>query len=178
MSQRSLAPPQSTNDEIVYEFLESHNIAYERCDHPPIFTCDQAEELVPWLNGARTKNLFLRDRKGKRHFLVVARPDQTVDLKALSEEIDSSRLSMASPERLLQHLGIEPGSVSVLALLHNTSNAVEVIIDESVWSSDNVLCHPMINTSTLVISLDALRILFGITGHRYSVLALPEREVS
>ena len=169
---------QPIDPDAVYRFLDSNAIAYERCDHPPVFTCEEAERLVPSLDGARTKNLFLRDRKGNRHFLVIARPEQTVDLKGLSDRIGSSRLSMASPERLKKHLGITPGSVSALALLHDKDCNVEVIVDESIWSRQSILCHPMVNTTTLVLAVESLRTLFGLTGHNYQVLALPEWETS
>lgn len=160
----------------VREYLTLHGLEFTGLSHPPVFTCEEAERLVPELDGARTKNLFLRDRKGERHFLVVSRPEQMVDLKSLSDEIGSTRLSMASPERLDRHLGIRPGAVSVLALLNDKDCAVEVVIDESIWSARTILCHPMVNTSTLVLSLESLRRLFELTGHDYRVLALPERE--
>ncbi len=66
----------------VYDFLGLHSINYQRSDHPAVFTCEEADKLVPDLPGARTKNLFLRDRKGRHHFLLIVRPDQRVDLRA------------------------------------------------------------------------------------------------
>lgn len=160
----------------VRKYLTTHGLAFTGHSHPPVYTCEEAERLVPQLDGMRTKNLFLRDRKGKRHFLVVARPDQMVDLNALSNEIGSTRLSMASSERLQKYLGITPGAVSVLALLHDEDCAVEVIVDESIWSAQRILCHPMVNTSTFALSLESLRRIFELTGHDYRILALPERE--
>ena len=66
----------------IYEILDRHGISYERTDHPPVFTVEEADRLVPPLPGAKTKNLFLRDNKGKRHFLVVVSGDKQVDLEA------------------------------------------------------------------------------------------------
>jgi len=104
----------------IYEFLDANNVSYERHDHPEVFTVEESKKLSPELNGASTKNLFLRDKKGIRHFLVTVPEDKKVDLKALSSALDSSRLSFASPERLKTHLGIDPGSVSLLALANDS----------------------------------------------------------
>ena len=91
----------------IYEFLDANNVSYERHDHQAVFTVEESKILSPELNGASTKNLFLRDKKGLRHFLVTVLEDKKVDLKALSYVLDSSRLSFASPERLKKHLGIQ-----------------------------------------------------------------------
>ena len=69
-------------NQAVYDFLKQHSINYQRSDHPAVFTCEEADKLVLDLPGARTKNLFLRDRKGRHHFLLIVRPDQRVDLRA------------------------------------------------------------------------------------------------
>ena len=159
----------------VYGFLDNHSIDYQRCDHPAVFTCEEADKLVPHLPGARTKNLFLRDRKGRRHFLLIVRPDQRVDLRALSTTLEIGRLSMASPARLKEHLGVDPGSVSFLALLHDRLNAVEVIFEQSVWTEDHLLSHPMVNTSTLVLSLESVRQILETTGHEHRVINVPDR---
>ena len=99
----------------IYEFLEGNEVGYERHDHEAVFTVEESKQLSPELEGASTKNLFLRDKKGSRHFLVTVQEDKQIDLKALSGKLDSSRLSFASPERLKTLLGIAPGSVSLLA---------------------------------------------------------------
>jgi Ala-tRNA(Pro) deacylase len=163
------------NKQAVYDFLDSHSIAFQRCDHRAVYTCEEADKLVPDLPGARTKNLFLRDRKGRRHFLLIVRPDQRVDLRALSAKLAVGNLSLASPERLKEHLGVDPGSVSFLALLHDRRHAVEVIFEQSVWTANHLLSHPMVNTSTLVLSLESVRQILNATGHKNRVIKVPER---
>ena len=163
------------NNQAVYDFLDKPSIDYQRCDHAAVYTCEEADELVPNLPGARTKNLFLRDRKGRRHFLLIVRPDQRVDLRALSAALAVGNLSLASPQRLKKHLGVDPGSVSFLALLHDKRNAVEVIFEQSVWTADQLLSHPMVNTSTLVLSLNSVRQIIETTGHKHRVINVPER---
>jgi len=93
----------------IYRYLSEHGIDYERHDHPPVFTCEEADRLVPELPAAKTKNLFLRDKKGRRHLLVVVGYEKAVDLKALSSILGISGLSLASPERLKKYLGVDPG---------------------------------------------------------------------
>ena len=159
----------------VLDFLGSHGIAVDICRHPPVYTCEEAEALVPDLPGRSTKNLFLRDRSGHRHFLVVTDPDMRVDLRALAESLDVSRLMFASPDRLKRLLGIDPGSVSMLALMHDTEGKVECIVDENIWGSDVFKCHPMVNTATLLIAKDGLERFLNETGHRARVLELPRR---
>ncbi len=109
--------------------------------------------------------MFLRDKKGTRHFLVTLPEDKNVDLKELSYKLDSSRLSFASPERLKKYLGIEPGSVSLLALANDEMKNVEAYIDKEIWNGESILCHPLVNTSTLVINIGDMEKFLNITGH-------------
>ncbi len=157
----------------IYEFLDANKITYVRHDHPAVFTVEESKRLSPELEGASTKNLFLRDKKGTRHFLVTVPEDKKVDLKLLSSALDSSRLSFASPERLKTHLGIEPGSVSLLAVLNDTENNVEVFIDQDIWQDDAILCHPLVNTSTLVVSRDGMGNFLEKTGHGVRLIEVP-----
>ena len=98
-------------------FLAQHGIEARRHEHPPVMTVEESERLVPSLPGAKTKNLFLRDKKGARHFLVTVPHDLAVDLNALGAALDAGRLGFASPERLRKHLGIAPGSVSLVVAI-------------------------------------------------------------
>ena len=157
----------------IYEFLDANNVSCERHDHPAVFTVDESKKLSPELNGASTKNLFLRDKKGIRHFLVTVPENKKVDLKALSSVLDSSRLSFASPERLKTHLGIEPGSVSLLALANDTENNVEAFIDQEIWEDEAILCHPLVNTSTLVVPRKDMKLFLEKTGHGVRLIEVP-----
>jgi Ala-tRNA(Pro) deacylase len=159
----------------IYEFLTDHDIEYERHDHPPVFTCEEAERLVPDMAAAKTKNLFLRDRKGRRHFLVVVGYEKAVDLKALCPLLGVSKLGFASPARLERYLGVEPGSVSILGLVNDLNQEVEVVVDEAIWGADAFRCHPLVNTSTLAISREDVRRFLETTGHRVHVLDVPNR---
>ncbi len=148
-------------------------MSYERFDHPAVYTVSEAKKLSPEMDGASTKNLFLRDKKGIRHFLVVVPQDKQVDLKELSSILEASRLSFASPDRLKKYLGIEPGSVSILALLNDPEKTVEVFVDNELWNAEIILCHPLVNTSTLAITRDGIKQFLEKTGHNLMLVEIP-----
>ena len=158
-----------------YQFLAENRIEYERHDHPPVYTVEEASRLVPTLPAAKTKNLFLRDKKGLRHFLVVVPADKRVDLRALPQAVGSNRLSFGSADRLKQYLGVEPGSVTLFAIFNDPKHAVELIVDASLWHSAAFQFHPLINTSTLVISRDNLKRFIAKTGHEALLLDIPSQ---
>jgi len=157
----------------IYDFLADHQIEYERHDHPPVFTVEDVNRLVPPLPAAKTKSLFLRDTKGLKHFLIIVRGEKRVDLKALPAILNSSKLRFGSPERLKKHLGVDPGSVSIFAAVNDMDQAVEIIIDTALWASDAFQFHPLVNTSTLVISRDNIKRFLDKTGHETQVLNVP-----
>ncbi len=159
----------------IYQFLADQNIEYERHDHPPVFTCEEANRLVPDLPAAKTKNLFLRDRKGRRHFLVVVGYEKVVDLRSLSSVIGVSKLSLASPDRLKRYLGVDSGAVTILGLVNDLASEVEVVVDKDLWGSKAFRCHPLVNTSTLVISRENLKRFLTVTGHAVQTLDIPGR---
>jgi Ala-tRNA(Pro) deacylase len=159
----------------IYDFLSTHGVEYERYDHPPVFTCEEADRLVPEMDAAETKNLFVRDRKGNRHFLVVVGYDKQVDLNALSKSIGSTRLSLGSAERLATHLGVQPGSVTILALANDRHHKVELYLDEPIAQATAVRCHPLVNTATLLIQRPALEKFLEATGHELKIVDVPSR---
>jgi Ala-tRNA(Pro) deacylase len=137
----------------VLEALEALGIAFVRHEHPPVATVEQAEEHWAGLKGAHCKNLFLRNNKGNRHYLVIAPVTRGIDLKRLNIQLGEDRLSFASPERLKRVLGLEPGSVSPFGLIHDAGREVRVVLDRSLKDSAFLGFHPNINTATLEISL-------------------------
>ena len=154
-------------------FLREHGIAPTRHDHPPVMTVEESLRLVPKLPGMKTKNLFLRDKKGRRHLLVTVRHDLAVDLVALESVLDVRGLGFASPERLAKHLGVTPGSVSLLALVNDEAKAVEFVIDRALWEAPAVHAHPLRNDATLVIAHADLERFLAATGHAPTVIELP-----
>ncbi|MEH8258008.1 prolyl-tRNA synthetase associated domain-containing protein [Aeromonas veronii] len=157
----------------IYSLLDQLAIPYQRFDHPPVFTCEEASRLLPDLPAAKTKNLFLRDPKSERLFLVVSPEDHRVDLKALATMLGVKRLSFGSPERLDAVLGLTPGSVTLLAMVRDREKAVELVVDEAIWQAEQVQCHPLVNTATLIIRLDDVRRLLTHLDREAIVMCLP-----
>jgi Ala-tRNA(Pro) deacylase len=142
----------SPEEAAVYEYLESLAIPYERHEHPPVFTVDQALEHWAGIDAVHCKNLFLRNKKGDRHFLVVAAHTTPIDIGALAARIGEGRLSFASAERLAAHLGLTPGAVSPFGLINDRSGSVRVLVDATLRTASRVGFHPNVNTTTVVLS--------------------------
>ena len=149
----------------IKNLLDLNLIGYESFMHQPVFTCEEAADLLMRLPGTPTKNLLLRDKKGRRFFLVLVPAQKQVDLIALGNNLGVGRLGFCSPDRLQELLKIPQGSVSPLALINDESHRVELVIDEMLWQQDNFHCHPLVNTETLIISKAGLSKFFEITGH-------------
>jgi Ala-tRNA(Pro) deacylase len=154
-------------------FLAHHAIEAKRFEHPPVMTVEESARLVPSLPGARTKNLFLRNKKGDRHFLATVPHDLAVDLNALGLMLGAGRLGFASPDRLRRLLGIAPGCVSLLALVNDAQRAVEFVLDRRLWEADAVHAHPLVNDATMVVPHHQLERFLAATGHSVRVLDVP-----
>lgn len=156
----------------IYDILKELEIEFEEYQHDAVFTCEEAAALPP-IPGIATKNLFLRDRKGQRHLLVTAAVDTEVSLKLLAERLGTTALSLASPERLSKYLGITPGAVSPLALVHDEAREVTFVLDERVLAAEQICCHPGINTATVVISTADLQTFLSRLGYTLNLLSTP-----
>jgi len=138
----------------VVERLRDLGIAFERHEHPPVATVEQAAEHWAGIDAAHCKNLFLRNQKGDRHYLLILEHSKKADLRAVANQIGDGKLSFGSPERLLKHLGLTPGSVSPFGLIHDIAHSVRVVLDRDLQSAARLSFHPNINTATLVVSKD------------------------
>jgi Ala-tRNA(Pro) deacylase len=132
--------------------LDALGIAYTRHDHPPVATVEEAVRHWADIPATHCKNLFLRNQKGDRHYLVIVEHAKRVDLRRLAEQIGDGKLSFASPERLKSYLGLTPGSVSPFGLINDSSRAVRVVIDRDLKAATRLSFHPNINTVTLTIA--------------------------
>jgi len=153
-------------------YLAAQDIDYVRHDHPPVFTCEEEAKHVPESGAARTKNLFFRDRKGKRHLLLVTLCSKQVSIDAFAEVSGADRLSFASAERMMKYLGVEPGSVTVLGLINDPDHGVELFIDADVWTAPSIHAHPLRNDATFVLSHEALNKFLAVTGHTPRVVSV------
>jgi Ala-tRNA(Pro) deacylase len=136
----------------VRERLTELGIAYERHEHPPVATVEEAGQHWAGLEATHCKNLFLRNQKGDRHYLLIVMHSKKVDLRSVAGQIGDGRLSFASPERLSTHLGLTPGSVSPFGLINDRAHAVRLVLDRDLKKAERLSFHPNINTVTIVIS--------------------------
>ncbi|MBN7573659.1 prolyl-tRNA synthetase associated domain-containing protein [Clostridium sp. 2-1] len=141
-----------TNEQKVYEILDLLCIKYTKYEHNPIYTVEEAKNLDIDIPGGHCKNLFIRNRKGDTHYLVVLDENKRVDLKALDKQIGSTRLSFASEERLYKYLKLTPGSVTPFGLINDSNREVIVLVDKDLANQDIVNFHPNVNTATIGIS--------------------------
>ncbi len=140
----------------LFAFLDAHGVAHRTLEHPPVFRVEEGWEIKAQLPGGHTKNLFLKDTKG-RLWLVCALQDAAVDLKRLPALIGAARLSFGSPERLWNALGVRPGSVTALALVNDPEHAVTLVADAALLAADPVNFHPLSNDATTALTQAGFR---------------------
>jgi len=157
----------------VYAALDALGISYERHEHPAVFTAADASQFWDPIPGVQCKNLFLRNKKGDRHYLVVVEIGKRVDLKDLVRTVADDRLSFGSAERLMAELGLTPGSVSPFGLLNDADGSVRVLIDQDLKGADRLTFHPNINTASVVVSWADLERFLATRANRVSVISLP-----
>lgn len=160
--------------EEIYTILKDLGIEYKKYEHPPVFTSKEAD--VYWKNldseAIRCKNLFLRDQKKTRYFLVITSVKDHIDLKNLALKSNVDKFSFCSPEDLKKHLNLTPGSVSPFGLINDKKNKVEVVLAKNVMSSLKVSFHPNINTATLIIKTEDFKKFLGWSGNSWKIINL------
>lgn len=137
-----------------YDFLDNLGIEYERTDHDAAATMEVCNEIDKILDVTICKNLFLCNKQKTKFYLLMMPGDKKFKTKELSSQINSARLSFASPEDMLKYLDIEPGSVSIMGLMNDKEHAVKLLVDEDVKNDEYIGCHPCINTSSLKIKTE------------------------
>ena len=146
-----MLPVMTPQEEQVHDALAALGIAFTRYEHPPVATAVEAEEHWAGIDATHCKNLFLRNQKGNRHYLVILKHLKRADLRSVAEQIGDGKLSFASPERLMLHLGLTPGSVSPFGLINDAAHDVRVFLDHDL-RSERISFHPNINTVTYVLA--------------------------
>lgn len=159
-------------DTQLFAFLDKLGIRHETCPHPPVFTVTEAQALRGDIAGGHTKNLFLKDKKDN-YFLVSLEDDAEIDLKTLHKTIGAaSRLSFGRPEKLMEYLGVAPGSVTLMGTVNDRDRRVRIVIDEALLAHDVINVHPLTNEATTSIARDDLLRFLQATGHPPAVLKL------
>ncbi len=156
----------------LYDLLENLSIQYEYHEHPPLATIEEA--IIHWrdFNSGRCKNIFFRNHKGDKHYLVILEHLRQLDIHDLEKRLRQGKLTFASDKRLMKYLGVTPGSVSPFGLINDRENHVHLFIDEKLGEYDRLAFHPNLNTASLVISRsDFLRFLDH-SGNSYEFIRL------
>jgi Ala-tRNA(Pro) deacylase len=162
--------PPTSPDQLLAR-LKDLGIQSRTVSHPPVFTVEQAKALRGELPGGHVKNLFLRNKKGAM-WLIVAEEDRPIDLKALGEKIGAGRVSFGSADRLMQYLGVLPGSVTPFGVINDSGHEVQVVLDQALLAHDPINVHPLTNDRTTAISPKDLLIFLEACGHKPQILDL------
>ena len=139
-------------EQVVLARLEQLGIPFDRYEHPPIATVNEAAEHWANIDAVHCKNLFLRNQKGTRHYLVILAVTKRADLRMVATQVGDGKLSFASADRLMRYLGVTPGSVSPFGLVHDADHHVRVFLDRELKAAPRISFHPNINTRTLVLT--------------------------
>ena len=155
--------PPATPEQL-FAYLDRLGITHATHQHRPVFTVEESTRIKESMPGGHTKNLFLKDKKG-RLVLLSAIADTVIDLNALSKLIGSGRFSFGNADLLLQHLGVTPGSVTVFAVINDAERNVTLALDEALFAHDPVNFHPLRNDATTAISPADMMKFVRATGH-------------
>jgi len=157
-------------DPLVYRTLNELNIPFEYYEHPEAPTVEIASKYWEGINSSHCKNLFFRNHKGNRHYLVILEYRKMLNIHQLEKLLKQGKLTFASSERMKRYLGLTPGSVSPFGLLHDTSRHVHLFIDSELKNTQRLSFHPNLNTASLVIpTIDFFRYLNWV-GNTYEFI--------
>jgi Ala-tRNA(Pro) deacylase len=159
-----------TFEETLTQTLRNLGITFRRVEHEAVFTVAESKGVLP--EKVPVKNLLLQEEKGDRKVLVVMAGDERMDTKKLARELGTKKLRFANAETLYETLGVTPGSVSLFSLLHDSSDGVEVVVDQTLVHEHEVGFHPNDNTATIFIPGAAIETILKQTGHTYTFLTL------
>ena len=158
--------------EKVLAFLEDNGIEYKNHTHPPLPTIELALEYWKEIDSTHCKNLFFRNHKGNRHYLVVFECHKELSIHTLEKSLRQGKLSFASQERMERCLGLLPGSVSPFGLINDTENHVHLFIDENLKKEESLSFHPNDNRATVVVSQQEFMRYLSMVGNSYEFIEL------
>ena len=159
-------------DPKLYELLRQLEIDFEYYGHPAAPTVEEARNYWKDLDATHCKNLFFRNHKGNRHYLVILEHRQELNIRDLEQRLKQGKLSFASPERLKKHLGLTPGSVTPFGLINDQARHVHLFLDKNLASSKTISFHPCINTASLVIPYDGFLKFLHHCGNTYEYVQM------
>jgi Ala-tRNA(Pro) deacylase len=156
-------------DKKLETWLETNNIQYKLFTHPAVFTVPEAKLHSAHITGSHCKNLVLKNKKSGQLYLVTIPYDKSLDLKEFRKMISAPKVRFADEEDLADLLGLTPGAVSPLGLINDKENKVIFWIEQRIWNSELICCHPNINTETLQIPKDDFHKLIKLTNNDFEI---------
>ena len=160
----------------VISYLKDLNIPFELHEHPPVPTVEEALPYWRDIDSTHCKNLFFRNHKGNRHYLVMLDHRRQLNIRDLEQKLKQGKISFASPKRMERYLGLSAGSVSVFGIINDHENHVHLFLDEALQSATHISFHPNENNATLVISFASFLRFLETSGNSYEFIALYEDE--
>ena len=154
----------------LYQLLYSLQIPYEYIEHPPVPTVEEAMKYWSGIESGHCKNIFFRNHKGDRHYLVILYYDSKLNIRELEQKLHQGKLSFASDRRLIQYLGLTPGSVSPFGLINDKTRHVHLFIDRTLMNHERLSFHPNTNTASLIIPREGLFRFLDHTGNTWELI--------
>ncbi|NOU18495.1 MAG: prolyl-tRNA synthetase associated domain-containing protein [Bacteroidales bacterium] len=159
-------------DPLLYSVLQDLNIQFEYHEHPPVATVEEASKYWAGIDSTHCKNIFLRNHKGDKHYLVILEYRNNVNIRELEQLLKQGKLSFASPQRMMKYLGLEPGSVSPFGLIHDTSKHVHLFLDDNLQKAERLSFHPNFNTASIIIKYNDFIRYLDWKGNGYEFIRL------
>ena len=156
----------------VYDYLEQQGIGFDYYEHLEAPTIEIASQFYRGEGTVLCKNLFFRNHKGNKHYLVIMDARHNMDIHDIEHKLHQGKLSFASPERMMKYLGVRPGSVSLFTLVNDVNHEVILFIDRKLLEAEKVSFHPNDNTASLVISRDDMVKFINSIGNQYEYMDL------
>jgi len=159
-------------DPRLYRILGQLGIPFDYYEHPPVTTIAEARKYWKDIEATHCKNLFFRNHKGDRHYLVIIEHSHSLPVHELEKRLGQGKLSFASDERMKKYLGLSPGSVSPFGLINDAGHHVRLFLDENLQSAVKISFHPCINTASLIIPFPGFEKFLRWTGNSFEYMKL------
>ncbi len=159
-------------DSRLYEILRQLEISFQYDEHPPVPTIDEAKKYWRDLDAKHCKNLFFRNHKGNKHYLVILEHTKQLSIKDLEQKLKQGKITFASEKRLQKYLNLTPGSVTPFGLINDTENHTHLFIDKNLQDVGKISFHPNINTATLTLKFEDFIKFLNWTGNSYEFIKL------
>lgn len=159
-------------DPKLYDLFDRLGIRYEYHGHPAAPTIEEARKYWKGIQSTHCKNLFFRNHKGNRHYLVIIEHTRDLQIRDLEQRLKQGKLTFASAERMQRYLGVTPGSVTPFGLINDPGKHVHLFLDENLKQSERISFHPCINTASVVIAYADFEKFLGFTGNSFEYLRL------